>query len=107
DVSSPSNVVNTSAFFHPLRMPTKGAPMVELQWKGESLGIHALYIPRQPLATLPSPDSRWLPRNMLTNYTSSIGEVYLPEVLEYNYLSELELNHARDHNYGLRLTSHR
>lgn len=111
DVSSPSNVVNTSAFLHPLRLPRRGAPMVEWQWDKEKFGISALYIPRQPRAVLPARDSRWLPRDVLTNFptnilTNELGTVVLPEEIEYSYIADRELDHARDHNYGVKLHSH-
>ncbi len=110
DVSSPSNVVNTSAFLHPLRLPKRGSPMVEWQWDRESFGISALYIPRQPRSVLPARDSRWLPRDVLTNMpvsitTDELGTVELPDELRYSYISDRELDHARDHNYGVRLKS--
>ena len=106
DGYSPSNVVNTSAFFHPMRTPKRGAPMVELQTGGEAFGLHALYIPRQPRPILPATDSRWLARDMLVNLSSALPTVQLPQRLDYAYGSEVELDHARDNNYGLKLNSH-
>lgn len=110
DISSPSNVVNTSAFLHPLRLPKRGSPMVEWQWDKETFGISMLYIPRQPRAVLPARDSRWLPRDVLTNMpvsitTDELGTVLLPDELRYSYLADRELDHARDHNYGVKLKS--
>lgn len=109
DVSSPANVVNTSAFLHPLRLPRRGSPMVEMTLGKEEFGISALYIPRQPRAVLPARDSRWLPRDILTNIPTGLAEandVILPETIEYRYLADTEMDHARDHNYGAKLYSH-
>lgn len=109
DVSSPSNVVNTSAFLHPLRLPRRGSPMVEWQFGEEKFGVAALYIPRQPRAVLPARDSRWLPRDVLTNIPTAPGvasTVILPSEVEYEYLADRELDHARDNNYGVKIHSH-
>ncbi len=106
DVSSPSDVVNPSAFFHPLRTLKRGAPMLELDWDKESIGLHAIYIPRQQHPLMPSKDSRWLPRTLLVNLDSAYGRVVLPEFLEYEYLGDKVLDHALDHNAGLRMSSH-
>ena len=104
DVYSPSSVVNTSAFFSPLRSYKRGSPMVEWQAGGESFGLHAVYVPRQPRAILPETHSRWLPRSVLINAVK-LPEIDLPEVPEYSYAAERELDHARTHNYGLKLNS--
>lgn len=106
DISSPSDVVNTSAFFHPMRSLKRGAPMIELDWDKEVFGIQAIYIPRQQRPLLPSSDSRWLPREVLVNVDSQFGRILIPEFLEYEYLPAEELDHALDHNAGLRLSSH-
>jgi len=110
DVYSPSNVVNTSAYFHPMRTPKRGSPMAELQTGGEALSLHALYIPRQQRAILPATNSRWLPRDVLVNLNSALPAVVLPEQLDYTFGDEIELEgdgaKARDHNYGAKLHSH-
>ncbi len=106
DGYSPSNVINTSAYFHPLRTPKRGSPTVELQSGGEALGAHAIYIPRQPRGILPAVDSRWLPRDVLVNLGPGLPRVAIPDDFEYEYGSEIELDHARDNNYGLKLNSH-
>ncbi len=110
DGSSPSNVVNTSAFLHPLRLPRRGSPMAEVQWDAsEKFGLSVLYIPRQPRAVLPARDSRWLPRDVLTNIPTGVAsdaDVILPSETDYQYLPDRELDDARDHNYGVKLVSH-
>jgi hypothetical protein len=106
DGYSPSNVLNTSAYFSPLRTYRRGSPMVEWQTGGEAFALHAVYIPRQPRAILPETNSRWLPRDVLLNTYSAFPQLDLPEVPEYTYLGEHELDHARTHNYGLKISSH-
>jgi hypothetical protein len=106
DISSPMDVVNTSAFFHPMRSMKRGAPMLELDWDKEVFGVHALYIPRQQRALLPSADSRWLPRKFLVNVTNGYERIVLPEFLEYDFDEPETLDRALDHNAGLRLSSH-
>lgn len=106
DISSPSDVVNPSAFFHPLRISKRGSPMLEAQVQEDNWGIHAIYIPRQQKSILPSADSRWLPRQVLIDEEIQGLKVILPKYLEYEFESGKELNHALDHNAGLRLTSH-
>lgn len=110
DGYSPSNVINTSAYFHPLRTPKRGSPMVELESGGESLSVHGLYIPRQPRAVLPAANSRWLPQDVLVNLSTALPAIRLPDRLDYTFGSEFELEgdgaKARDHNYGARLQSH-
>ncbi len=75
DVSSPSDVVNPLAIFHPLRIYKRGSPMLELQYDKEVLGVHAIYIPRQRRSLLPSEDSRWLPRQFLVNLSYNGEEI--------------------------------
>lgn len=117
DVMSPMDVVNTSAFFHPLRTYRRGAAMVEAKIEKESWGLHALYIPRQRRPLMPSSDSRWLPRKFFINAQADGEVVELPEFLDYEYISDTELKSgsffsksgrtgALDHNAGLRFTSH-
>ncbi|HMN69323.1 MAG TPA: hypothetical protein PKC28_12350, partial [Bdellovibrionales bacterium] len=105
DVSSPMDVVNTPAFFHPTRIHKQGAPMVELDWKPERLGVHGIYIPKQRRAELPSTDSRWLPRSFLTNPGNAEGTVVLPDFIEYRFGEPETLSKALDNNWGIRLTS--
>lgn len=110
DGYSPSSVVNTSAFFHPLRTYKRGAPMIEWQLGGDKFGFEALYIPRQPRSVLPATDSRWLPRDILVNLSSLIPQVTFPDRIEYTYGPEIEASgagvKARDHNAGARLYAH-
>lgn len=105
DGYSPSNVMNTSGYFHPLRMPKRGSPMVEAAVGGEAIGVDLLYIPYQPRAILPSTDSRWLPRDVLVNLSSSLPTVGLPDRLEYTYGNEIDWQNRRN-NWGARLRSH-
>lgn len=115
DLASPSDVVNSQAFFHPLRTIKRGAPMVEFDWDKEAFGLHAIYIPVQRKGVLPSTDSRWLPRTLLLNTNTEFGRVHLPDVLEYQYEDDEVLENgetgytlsrkALAHNAGLRLSS--
>jgi hypothetical protein len=106
DVNSPSDVVNPTVLFQPLRTFKRGAPMAEVQWAGESFGFHAIYIPVQQRPLLPSPDSRWLPRQFLVNLQADNTRINLPKFIDYNYLPTETLDHALQNNYGLKLNSH-
>lgn len=106
DVSSPSDTVNTSALFHPLRTLKRGAPMVQAMWGGETLMLDGIYIPRQQRPLLPAEDSRWLPRQFLLNIDSPYGKILVPEFLEYEYNKPETLDRALSHNYGFKLSSH-
>lgn len=106
DVSSPSDVVNPSAFFHPLRLLKRGSPMLDLSWNKEVFGFEAIYIPRQQKSLLPSTDSRWLPRKLLLNISVGSDKIILPDFIEYKYEKDEILDHALDNNGGLRLSSH-
>lgn len=107
DLASPSNVVNTSTYFHPLRLPKRAAPMAEWLWDSKHFGLHAVYIPRQVQPILPATDSRWLPRDVLVTATADNPPPFLlPDPIEYSYGDTTELNHARDHNAGARLKAH-
>ncbi|MGE0526456.1 MAG: hypothetical protein AB7G93_03705 [Bdellovibrionales bacterium] len=106
DLSSPSDVVNSSTLFHPLRTFKRGAPTVEAEWQQDWLGLHLIYIPRQVPSKLPSLDSRWLPREILLNIQSQEGRIILPSLLEYQYGPAITLDHALDHNFGARVSSH-
>lgn len=116
DLSSPSDVVNPSAFFHPLRIIKRGSPMIEADYDREIVRVHAIYIPRQQKSLLPSEDSRWLPRKFLLNVNTDYGRIGLPDFFEYEIGKDEVLtngskhytlsNNALDHNAGLRLSSH-
>lgn len=106
DVSSPSDVINPQALFHPLRSYRRGAPMVEALWDKQVIGFHLIYIPRQQAPLLPSKDSRWLPRRSLLNLSALGTKIVLPSFIEYDYLPSVTLDHALDHNAGIKLTSH-
>lgn len=106
DLSSPSDVVNSMALFHPLRILKRGSPMVETQFGPETFAWHFVYIPKQMKPILPSENSRWLPREILLQSDSDDTIVRIPDQLRYGYSPERVLTHALDHNYGARLTSH-
>lgn len=106
DISSPSDVINPSAFFHPLRISKRGSPMIEAQIQEDNWSLHAIYIPRQQKAALPSADSRWLPRKFIINEQVQGIKILLPDFFEYQIDSSQELDHALDHNSGLRFTAH-
>ncbi len=105
DGISPSNVVNSTAFFDPSRTLRRGSPMIEAEVGGEKLSLHIVYIPIQSRPVLPSVDSRWLPRKILVN-SSALGEVVLPPLLEYEYDPHRSLSGALRDNIGARLSSH-
>lgn len=116
DVSSPSDVVNPLAIFHPLRIYKRGSPMLEAEFNKEVVAVHAVYIPRQRRSILPSEDSRWLPRQFLVNVGYGGDSVGIPKFLEYEIEGDEVLKtgskrqtlstNALDHNAGLRLSSH-
>jgi hypothetical protein len=106
DVSSPSDVVNPSAFFTPLRTFKRGAPMIEADWDKEVIGLHGIFIPIQQRPLLPGADSRWLPRKSLLNVTDGYDRIILPEFLEYEFEKADSLNRAEYNNWGLRANSH-
>jgi hypothetical protein len=70
------------------------------------IGFEAIYIPRQQKSLLPSTDSRWLPRKLLLNFQYRGDKILLPDFIEYEYKKDEILDHALDHNAGLRLSSH-
>lgn len=106
DASSPSDVVNTMSFFHPTRPIKRGVPMVHVQWGEESLRLEGVYIPKTRRPQMPSPDSRWLPREYLKNISYGQDRISLPSFFEYSILGQETLTHALDHNAGARLKGH-
>ena len=106
DVSSPSDVVNSTAIFHPLRSPHRGAPMLEAIWDQETFGLHAIYIPIQQRPLLPSVDSRWLPRQLLLNLEVENNRIALPETMEYRFDAPENLDRALNNNFGFKFSSH-
>lgn len=106
DLSSPSDTVNPSVLFHPMRVLKRGTPMAEILWDREVFGIHTLYIPRQAEPVLPAVDSRWLPRRFLMNITEFQTRLRLPDTMEYRYEPRQVIGRALDSNYGVKLFSH-
>ena len=106
DIMSPSDTVNTSAMFHPLRSFKQGAPMLETVLGPEAFNLDLIYIPVQRRPLLPSKNSRWLPRKFLLNVDPAILRVALPKTIEYGYSRPETLDHALNHNYGGKLAAH-
>ena len=107
DISSPSDVVNTVALFHPLRTMKQGAPMLELKLGEESLNLHLIYIPVQRPGQLPSQDSRWLPREFLLDTSAmQLGAIRIPPVMEYTYDPPETFSRALNNNFGAKIASH-
>ncbi len=109
DVSSPSDVVNTQAIFHPLRTSKQGAPMVDVSFGPETFNLNLVYIPVQRAPVLPSKDSRWLPRELLID--EKVAElnnnsIIFPKTIEYEYTKMDTQSHALNHNAGAKLSSH-
>jgi hypothetical protein len=100
DLYSPMDVVNQRIYFDPFNSQKRGAPMLELQWNPKSWGISAIYIPFQGRSLLPSSDSRWYPRQVLMNLKSDQGQLLLPQKVEYNVASPVQLNNALENNFG-------
>lgn len=106
DVSSPSDVVNTLAIFHPLRTWKQGAPLVEFETGPDHFNVDLIYIPVQRPPLLPSKDSRWLPREILLNTQSTEGQVILPKPIAYEYDPPITFDHALNNNFGGKFSSH-
>lgn len=107
DVASPSDVVNTSAVFHPLRATKQGAPIVEMVSGPETFNLDLIYIPVQRPPQLPSQDSRWLPREFLINIQDqTLGRIEIPKFLQYEYRKSETFDDALHNNYGAKLASH-
>jgi hypothetical protein len=105
DIMSPSDSLNTTALFHPLRSLKQGAPAAEILYGPETFNIDLVYIPWQRRPLMPSKNSRWLPRRFLL---TSVGaeRLRLPDPIEYVYDSPDTQNHALNNNYGAKLASH-
>jgi hypothetical protein len=107
DVSSPSDVVNTLAVFHPLRTIKQGAPMIDAAFGPEAFKVNLIYIPVQRPPQLPSKDSRWLPRQVLLTVTDQdLGVIQIPKSLEYDYIAPYTFNRALNNNAGAKISSH-
>ncbi len=106
DLASPSDVVNTTSLFHPVRPLKRGAPMVRLEVGPESQRLEAVYIPWQMRPQIPSPDSRWLPREYLKNVNVGTERIAIPDFIEYSVLENETLDRALQNNAGVRLRSH-
>ena len=107
DVSSPSDTMNTLMIFNPMKIRKQGAPMAEAIVGPEYLNLDLAYIPVQRAAQMPSPDSRWLPREYLSSiYEPQVGTLYLPQRFQYQYTDPVTLNHALNNNFAAKLASH-
>lgn len=101
DGFSPMNVVLQQSYRDPLQSKDLAAPSVLIRWESLSSNFDFFFIPRQRQARFPGEDSRWLPREILLNYSTDIGKVILPDNLTYYYLSKEELDHALSNNVGI------
>lgn len=104
DIYSPGDVINSTTLFDPLNSEKLGAMAVDLTWSTFGKKIQWLYLPRRRGAVFPEEDSRWLPRNIITDSLGLSTDIYLPEVINYNYEKSIELPRALNDNYGLRLS---
>src|SRR5690606_3176094 len=106
DVSSPSDVINSSVIFHPMRTLKRGAPAVQTIFNTDSFGFHAIYIPIRQRSLLPSEDSRWLPRTVLIDPQFGGVRAVIPKFMEYEIDPHQTLDHALEHNYGAKISTH-
>lgn len=103
DGFSPIDQINSKVYLDPLNPVRLGSPAAQLKYETDEWSVEAFYIVKQPRTILPAEDSRWLPRSILFD-TSTAGQTFLlPETLRYQYNNPIELNSARDHNFGIRL----
>jgi len=100
DLYSPMDVVNQRTYFDPLNTDKRGAGMINLQWNPSGWAFSALYIPAQAKAIFPSNDSRWLPRNTITNVTTQNGTALLTTPVTYDIEDPVTLNSALNNNFG-------
>lgn len=110
DLYSPMDVVNQHTYFDPLNAQKRGAPMVNFQWNPRGWEMSAIYIPFQAKAIFPSNDSRWLPRNSISNvalnYQGQQGTANLTTPALYDIQSPVTVDSALNHNFGLNIVKH-
>lgn len=104
DGYSPLDITNSRVFFNPLSSEKLGSPALDIKYEGDGWSAQAIYIVKQPRSVLPSTDSRWLPRELLINPSTTEGTILLPPTFNYTYPATVELNDSRDHNFGIKLT---
>ncbi len=103
DGYSTMDVTNGRVLFNPLSSEKRGAPGVQLSSEFGSLQVQALYIPWQARTIFPSTDSRWLPREVLVNASTTDQTILLPSSFRYYYPGYQELQKALENNFGLKL----
>ena len=105
DGFNPVDVVNPRIFFDPLRSDKRGSPAVSYRGGSSIFDWQFIYIPTQVATTLPGENNRWLPRTIYVPDTATT-ELILPSVVNYNYLSNTDLDNSLINNYGGRLQLH-
>ena len=103
DGYSPLDVANSKAFFNPLAAEKLGSPGLNLQLSWDSWRFEIFYIHQQRDSILPSADSRWLPREFLSNVSAAEATILLPSQFNYQYQSIIQLDNALKNNFGFRL----
>ncbi|MCB0357491.1 MAG: hypothetical protein KDD40_10805 [Bdellovibrionales bacterium] len=104
DLYSPGDIVNSSTLFDPLHPQKLGAVGVDLTWSTFGKKLQFLYLPIRRRTQLPAQDSRWLPRDIITNAVDNHLDIYLPESINYIYDKNYELPDALTNNFGTRLS---
>lgn len=105
DGYSPLDIVNGRVLFNPLASSRRGSGMVDLQYTNDWFKVEGLYIPRQSRTLLPSTDSRWLPRSFILNSEALNETVLLPASFNYYYPGYMQVDHALNNNFGLKISS--
>lgn len=108
DVVNPLDVINPRWMRNALSPQKIGSAGLALAWAGDNGGFDFVYIPRQFPHELPTPTSRYLPRDAsLGNYVAEFQgtpvEVRTPATpLHFTYSEHKDPSHALDNNFAVR-----
>ena len=104
DGYSPVDVLNQSAYFHPLNPTKLGTLGADLQYEHHLFQLNLVFIPKQRKALFPGEDSRWLPQDFITNVDSGDTLIELPSSPSYYYVHAKELDRALHNNFGAKMS---
>jgi hypothetical protein len=106
DLVNPMALLHSRNWRDPLDSHSLSSPGIYYSNQIASFSWDMVYIPRQTKSVLPGDNSPWWPRRVNLPLETDEFIVLLPPDIEYKVHDERILNHALDHNVGLRLQYH-
>lgn len=103
DAYNPGDIQRPLDLRDPLHQKSRGLPGISTSYQSNSWLVEVFYSPHMPEAKLPTRNSLWLPRQILTTTDDSIAELHIRNV-NYHYLPSQYLGSGLRQTWGAKLS---